>query len=237
MNADPDRANSGPRTAMHALLVPMTILAVMVLSIGLIATLLLFNTRQGALVLAAVAAAGILFSVSLVTSRDRLDGRQRFAAVSAGVLPLLVGVLVATGLIGGIDAADRMVNVQPLLVIPEDAPLIAAENSDEFCRPNGAGGCDTADTWDFSPTTEEETIAFVFDNRDVGIPHNVVITELEGSADAPEPGAEITASEIITAPATEYFVSDVPLEELPDEFYFFCSVHPNMNGVGIVTDR
>jgi hypothetical protein len=233
---DLDRPNSGPRTAKQALLVPLAILGVMVLFIGLIATLFLFNTKTGALALAAVAAGGILFSISLIASRDRLDGRQRFVAVGAGVLPLILGGLVATGMIGGVEDEDRMVNVQPLLVVPDDAPVIAAQDSNDFCLLDDAGGCETTQTWDFVPSAEEETVAFVFDNLDAGVPHNVVVTTLEGSADDPSPGEEIAASEVITGPAQEYFVSEVPVEELPEEFYFFCAVHPNMDGVGTVTE-
>jgi hypothetical protein len=234
---DLDRPNSGPRTAKHALLVPLTVLLVMVLSIGLIATLLLFNTKMGALVLAAVVAAGVLFTISLMASRDRLDGRQRFVAVGAGVLPLLVGALVAGGLIGGVADEDRMINVQPLQVTPEDAPFIAAENSEEFCLPDPetGEGCEPIDAWEFIPSAEEDTVAFVFDNREAGVPHNVAITTLAGSEGEPEAGEEIFVPDTISGPATEYYVSDIPIADLPEEFYFFCSVHPNMNGVGTVT--
>lgn len=233
MTTATDRPNSGPRTAKHALIVPLAVLGVMVLFIGLIATVLLFNTKTGALVFAAVAAAGVLFSASLLASRDRLDRGQRFAAVGAGVLPLLVGGLIATGLIGGIDPADQMRNVQPLEVTPEDAPVIAAENSNEFCIPDDSGTCEPVDTWEFVPSEESDNVAFLFDNREAGVLHNVVITELEGSADAAEPGDELLTSEEITGPDDEYFESEVPLEELPEEFYFFCAVHPaTMTGTG-----
>lgn len=234
MATDLDRPNSGPRTAKHALLVPLTVLLVMVLFIGLIAILLLFNTKMGALVLAAVVAGGVLFTISLMASRDRLDGRQRFVAVGAGVLPILLGALVAGGLIGGVADEDRMINVQPLEVVPEDAPLIAAENSEEFCLPDPetGEGCEPTDTWEFTPSAEVDTIAFAFDNREVGIPHNVVVTELAGSAEEPEAGESLAASTVITGPDEEWFVSETPLDQLPEEFYFFCAVHPNMNGVG-----
>lgn len=236
MATDLDRPNSGPRTAKHAVLVPLTILGVMVLFIGLIATLFLWNNKTGALALAAVAAGGILFSVSLISSRDRLDGRQRFVAVGAGVLPLILGGLVAVGAIGGIADEDRNWNVQPLLIVPEDVPVIAAEDSNDFCLPDDAGGCETTQTWEFVPSAEVDTVAFVFDNLEVGVPHNVVITTLEGSADDPEPGDDLMASTVINGPEEEYFVSDVPLEDLPEEFYFFCAIHLNMNGVGTVVE-
>lgn len=233
MATSTDRPNSGPRTAKQALLVPLAVLGVMAAFIGIIATLLLFNTKTGSLVLAALAAGGVLFSVSLLASKDRLEPSQRFVAVGAGILPLVVGGLIAGGLIGGIDPADQMRNVQPLEVVPEDAPIIAAENSNEFCLPDEAGGCEPTETWEFVPTQESDNIAFFFDNLEVGVLHNVVLTELEGSADAPEPGEELVASSVITGPDSEYFDSEVPLEELPEEFYFFCAIHPaTMVGVG-----
>jgi hypothetical protein len=228
-----DRPNSGPRTAKQALLVPLAVLGVMAAFIGIIATLLLFNTKTGSLVLAALAAGGVLFSVSLLASKDRLEPSQRFVAVGAGILPLVVGGLIAGGLIGGIDPADQMRNVQPLEVVPEDAPVIAAENSNEFCLPDEGGGCEPTETWEFVPTQESDNVAFLFDNREAGVLHNVVITTLEGSADAPEQGEELLASTEITGPADEYFESEVPLEELPEEFYFYCEIHPaTMTGVG-----
>lgn len=230
-----DRPNSGPRTAKLALIVPLAVIGTMLLFIGLMATLFLFNTKTGALAMATVAAGGILFSVSMLASRDRLEPAQRFAAVGAGVLPLVVGGLIAGGVVGGIEPEDQNRNVQPLLVIPEDAPLIAAEDSLDFCLPDESGACNVIDTWEFIPSPEEETIAFVFDNQEAGVSHNVVITTLD-DPDDPAPGEDITGSTLITGPDTEYFVSEVPIEDLPPEFYFFCAVHPNMDGVGLVTD-
>jgi hypothetical protein len=225
---------SGPRTAKHALLVPLAILAVMVGFIGLMATLFLFNTKTGSIALATVAAGGILFSVSLLASQDRLDRGKSFVAVGAGVLPLLLGGLIATGLIGGIDPADQMRNVQPLEITPEDAPLIAAENSSEFCLAEepGAGTCEPTEEWEYVPSEEEDNIHFLFDNREAGVGHNVAMFTLEGSADDPQQGDLIVESEVVTGPVEDYFVSDVPLDELPEEFYFYCEVHPNMDGVG-----
>jgi hypothetical protein len=232
---DPDRPNSGPRTAKLALIVPLAVLGTMVLFIGLIATLFLFTTKTGALALAAVAAGGILFSISMLASRDRLEPAQRFTAVGAGVLPILVGGLIAAGVIGGVADEDRNINVQPLEIVPEDAPVIAAEDSNDFCLPDDAGACNVIDEWEFVPSAEVDTIAFVFENLEAGVPHNVVITELDGSVDDPGPGAEITASELIAGVDEDYHVSDAPIEDLPEEFYFFCAVHPNMDGVGILS--
>lgn len=232
-----DTPNSGPRTAKLALLLPLTILATMVGFIGLIATLLLFNTKTGSIALAAVAAAGILTMVSLLTSRDGLSGGQKFAAVGAAIVPLALGGLIAGGVLGGIDDADRMINVQPLVFAPDDVPLIGAENSSEFCLIEEIGGpCEPTDTWEVVPSADDEFLSFVFDNQEAGIPHNVAITELAGSADDPQQGDEILVeSDLVSGPVDDYYVDEqLTWEDLPEEWYFFCEVHPNMDGVGTV---
>jgi len=77
---------------------------------------------------------------------------------------------------------------------------------------------------------------FVFDNREAGIPHNVVITELEGDENDPAPtGQEFLETELVTGPAQDPHVEDeLTWEDLPEQWYFYCRVHPNMNGVGQV---
>lgn len=226
--------NSGPRTAKLALLVPLTILATMVGFVGLIATLLLFNTKTGSLALAAVAAGGILMAVSLLSSRDGLSSGQKFAAVGAAIVPLALGGLVAGGVIGGVAPEDQMRNVQPLVQIPDDVPLLGAENSDEFCAIEEVGGpCEPTDSWEVTPSEEGEELSFLFDHREAGVGHNIAIHELDGSADDPSAGDAITASEVINGPVEDYFVDDeLTWEDLPEEWYFFCAVHPAMDGVG-----
>lgn len=238
MSTTTQTPNSGPRTAKLALLVPLSILAIMVGFVGLIATLLLFNTKTGSLALAAVAAAGILMMVSLLASRDGLNSGQKFAAVGAAVVPLALGGLIAGGVIGGIEDEDRMINVQPLLQIPDDVPLLGAENSVEFCAIEEIGGpCEPTESWEVVPSAQDETVSFLFDHREVGVPHNIVIAELEGTADAPEQGADILESAIVNGPIEDYYVDDaITWEELPEEWYFYCAVHPAMAGVGTVVE-
>lgn len=238
MSTTTQTPNSGPRTAKLALLVPLAILAIMVGFVGLIATLLLFNTKTGSLALAAVAAAGILMMVSLLASRDGLNNQQKFAAVGAAVVPLALGGLIAGGVIGGIEDEDRMINVQPLLQIPDDAPLIGSTNSMAFCDlddPDDAE-CEDSDTWEVVPSEDEENLSFFYDNREAGVQHNVVITTLD-DPDDPAPGEELANSDVIVGPATDYFVSeDLTWGDVPDgRFYYFCAVHPTtMTGVGSV---
>ena len=117
----------------------------MALFIGLFALILLYQTHEGALMLAVVAAGGILFTVSLASSKDRLDTARRMALVAAVGLPFLVGGAFAVGWIGNIPDEARNVNVQPAIQVPEDA-IIAAENSVEFCLLEN-GVCEPTEEW------------------------------------------------------------------------------------------
>jgi hypothetical protein len=221
----------------YPIVLPLAVLLAMAAFIGLVAMVLLYNTHEGALMLAAVAASAILFTVALIASQDRLDTGRRVAVGFAAIVPFAIGGAAALGLIGGIEDEDRNVNAQPLLVIPEDAPVIAAEDSSDFCLPDN-GGCEVADLWEVVPSAETEFVAFVFDNREAGVPHNVVLQELEGDVDNPSGvGEEFLDSELINGPEIDYYEDDeLTWEDLPEQWYFFCRVHPNMNGVGQLAD-
>ena len=217
------------------ILIPLAIVVVMVGFVGSVAALLLFNTKTGSLAFAAVAASGILFTISLAAGRDRLDTRGRLVLSAAAVLPFALGLGVATGVLGDVADEDRMINVLPLITIPEDAPVIAAENSLEFCLIDESGACIPTTRWDVVPGTTTENISFVFENLEPQIPHNVVITLLDGTSADPRPGEVIAESTLISGISSEYFVAeDVTWDDLPEEWYFFCRVHANMNGVGTV---
>jgi hypothetical protein len=219
------------------IVLPIVVLLTIAAFVGTVALTLLYNTKSGSLTLAAVAAAGILFTASLAASQDRLSVPKRGVVLFAAALPLLVGGAIGFGLIGDVDDADRMANVQPLLVVPDDAPVIAAENSLDFCI-GPEGGCEPVTDWDVVPSAETESLVFLFDNREAGVQHNVVITDLGNGVDDPQPGPSVFASSaLVTGPALDGFVSDeVTWAELPEEWYFFCAIHPNMNGVGRVVE-
>jgi hypothetical protein len=217
------------------ILVPLAIVVTMAAFIGAVAALFLLNTKGGALMLAAVAATGILFTVSLATSQDRLDAPRRVAVIVAAALPFLAGGAVAAGLVGGVADEDRMINVQPLTVIPEDVPVMAAENSLEFCLPQADGSCAPTRSWEVVPSAATETLSFLFQNLEAGVPHNVVITQLEGTPDAPAAGEVLAESAIVSGITDDYYVAEtVSWDDLPEQWYFFCRVHANMNGVGSV---
>jgi hypothetical protein len=217
------------------ILIPVLIVLVMGAFVGSVAALLLFNTKTGALAFAAVAAGGILFAVSLAAGRERLDGRGRVVISAAAVLPFVLGLGVATGVLGDVLEEDRMINVLPLISVPEDVPVIAAENSLEYCFVDDTGGCVPTTTWEVVPSSATETLSFVFENLEPQIPHNVVITTLEGTVDEPRQGDVLVESTLISGISREYYVAeDISWSDLPDDWYFFCRVHANMNGTGTV---
>ncbi len=229
--------NGVGRRLVLPIVLPIIVLVSMGAFIGAIALSLLYNTHAGSLMLAAVAAGGILFTVSLSSSVDRLGGPRRTIVLLAAGVPLFVGGAVGFGLIGDVADEDRMVNVEPLLVVPDDAPVIAAENSLEFCL-GPEDGCEPIDLWDVVPSAQSDQLSFVFDNYEVGVDHNVVITDLEGDVDDPSPGSTTyVSSALIAGPATDFYTSDeLAWDDLPEQWYFFCAVHPNMNGVGQVVE-
>jgi hypothetical protein len=137
--------------------------------------------------------------------------------------------------LGDVADEDRMINVLPLISVPEDAPVIAAENSLGFCLLAEDGTCVPTERWDVVPGASTEAVAFVFENLQPQVPHNVVIALLEGTVDAPTPGAVLAESTLISGVSSEYFVAeDVSWDDLPETWYFFCRVHANMNGIGTV---
>lgn len=218
------------------IVLPVVVLGSIGAFVGSVALVLLYNTYSGALMLAAVAAAGILFAASLAASNDRLGSSRRGVVLFAAALPLLVSGAFAAGVIGDIDDADRMVNVLPLLSIPDDAPVLAAENSAEFCILQADSSCSPTDTWNVTPSQSEMRLSFVFENLEVGVPHNIVITDLDGTQEEPRAGSETYASStLISGRDTDYFVGDaLSWDDLPAQWYFFCAIHANMNGVGQV---
>jgi hypothetical protein len=228
-------ANDFRSRILAPVLIPVLIVVIMGAFVGGVAALLLFNTKTGALAFAAVAAGGILFAISVAAGRERLDTRGRVVLSVAAALPFALGLGVATGVLGDVADEDRMINVLPLISVPEDAPVIAAENSLEFCLIAEDGACVATDRWDVVPGASTDRVAFLFENLEPQIPHNVVITVLEGTVDAPTPGSVLAESTLISGISREYFVAeDVSWDDLPEVWYFFCRVHANMNGVGTV---
>lgn len=221
------------------IVLPILVLGTIAAFVGTIALTLLYNTKGGSLALAAAAAGGILFTVSLATSQDKLRLPQTGVVVFAAALPVLVGGAFALGLVGGIEDEARMANVQPLISIPEDAPIIAAEDSSNFCIYEDGECAGVLEEWDVVPAAETDLVTYVFANLDpTGTQHNVVITDLAGTADDPSPGdTTYVSSPLIPGGTTDGFQSDdVTFDDLPEEWYFVCALHSTMNGVGRVVE-
>jgi hypothetical protein len=214
-------------------MVPVLILLAMVAFIGTLALIFLYGTHEMSLMLAIVAAGGILFTVALATSQDRLEPAHRAVLGVAVLTPFVLGALFAGGVVGGIGEGDRMIDVEPPIEAPEDA-VLAAENSDEFCLPS-EGECEPTELWTVASQGEEQFVYF-FDNQEAGVPHNLSINELEGDRDDPQPGEQLHEGEVITGLDDVTEVAVPGLE--PGDYYFVCDVHPaTMIGVLEVTEE
>lgn len=211
---------------------PVLILLVMAAFIGIFALTLLYGTHETSLVLAIVAAGGILFTVALAASQDRLDPARRGVLGVAVLTPFVAGALIASGVVGDVPEGARMIDVEAEVEVPDDA-ILAAEDDQSFCLPTD-GECEPVDSWTVGAQGAEQFV-YLFDNRDQGVPHNLTIRELEGNRDDPQPGEPLHEGEIITG-------LDEVTEEMspgiePGEYYFVCDVHAStMTGVLEVTE-
>lgn len=194
------------------LMVPLGVLATILVIVGGFASILLWNTREGAIALALAGAGGVLFAIAMLSARDDLDGPRKVVAVIAGVLPVLVGAGLALGGGGVSDPAALNINRQPHEVIPEDAPVIVAQNAQDFETEEVEMAC-CAD------------VVLVFDNQDEGVKHNVWIVGLEGGE--PNTGDEIFKGEIFSGGAKQAYRFAAPEA---GEYAFLCEVHLNMRG-------
>lgn len=202
--------------------VPLGIVLGIAAVVAAFAFILLYNTRITAIVLAILMAAGILIAVSLAASRRSLDGARRAAVLTAGATPVVLGVLLALGVVGGLPEEELNINREPHTVIPEGAPVIAAENSQHFC--SDVNGCEQASTVTL-PAGQEITL--VFENREEGVPHNWTMRPSEDSSEV------IAATEDGAGPAE--LLAEIPAQE-PGSYYFLCTIHPNMNGTVEVSE-
>lgn len=214
-------------------LLPVLILLVMVAFIGTLGLILLYGTHEMSLMLAIVAAGGILFTIALATSQDRLDPARRAVLGVAVLTPFVVGGLVAGGLVSEIPEGARMIDVEPEAEVPEDA-VLAAENDQTFCLPVD-GECEPTDLWTAGSQGAEQFI-YQFENRDEAAPHNLSIRELEGDRDDPAPGEVLNEGEILSSVGEVIETAEPGLE--PGDYYFVCDVHSStMNGVLEVTEE
>jgi hypothetical protein len=247
--------------ALLPVLIPVAILVVVVGVIVLFAWLLLYNTREGAVALAIVAAGGVLMAVSLAASQDSLSRVKQVGAALALVVPLGLGIAIATGSDAfGIASEDLNINVEPhgpsflLPDVPEDAPLMAAESLDSFCLPTD-GGCEDTNEWSVELPEDPALFAYAFHNMDTTTEHNLALFGLP-EEDAYGANVEALGTEPLTPEVPATFIGDetrayefawggggegedAPAEgegaTAPEQFYFVCTIHPaTMWGVATV---
>ena len=211
-------------------------IAALVLSFAFI---LLYNTKQAALIIALVAAAGILTAISLAASKDELDGPQKAAVFGAGVLPIVAGLIFSILSVNGAVPAEALnINRVPPLSVPEDA-IIAAENEQEFCLPTDDGACEPTQEW--SVGAQEASFLFEFQNLQQSVAHNVAIFSLadqDVTLDDLEPGLgeeELFQGDIFPGVAERVYDVEEGLE--PGTYFFHCTVHAgDMIGLMTVTE-
>lgn len=237
--------------AFLPIVVPLAILLAIAAGIGLIALLLLYSTRETAVALAIVIAAGILVATALAATRDRLDSRQKSAISIAVLTPIVAGAAFATGVVGNIPAEELNINREPheegmvLAQVPPEAPVLAAESLDSFCLPTD-GGCEPTREWEI-PYGGEEEFLYAFDNRDTGTPHNLYLYELEdlsGATEEPISIGSVSEDQLLTPEPPPTFAGPAaqayrftPEGEVPEQLYFVCTVHAStMFGVATITD-
>lgn len=199
--------------AFLPVVLPLAILGFIALLVIGFALILLWNTREAALVLASVAAAGVLVAISLAASQERLDNAKRGAVALAGGLPVVVGLLVALGLFVDVDDSELNINRQPHVTIPEDAITIGADDPVSF------------DVTEMTVPSDED-VTVVFDNRNVGVPHNWSLYPDEETA-ATLAGEIATTGEPTPGPDVMFTTFQVA----EGEYVFICDVHPNMRGI------
>lgn len=236
--------------AFLPVVMPLAIVVVIGAVVGLVALILLYVDRQGAVALAMLGAAGVLVAISLAASQDRLDTARKSVILMAGAAPFVVGGLVAAGWVGGLDDVQRNINVEPhepqwiFEGILEGAPVLAAQDATSFCLPEG-GECQDTREWAFSYTPEQ--VQYAFDNRDTTNQHNLMIynvpaDQLDG-IDGPIPLTElqdnypvITPEEppTFSGPQAQTYQWIPPVQEegaaddvvaIPGRAYFVCTIH------------
>lgn len=180
------------------LMLPLAILGGIAALVGGFAAVLLWNTRLIALILAVVAAGSVLAAVSLLSAGGDLSPGAKAVVLGAAVVPLLLGALSATGVIGAIPEEERNINREPHLAGPGEiegstATLIATEFA-------------------FSPssgTLEADGIEFTIDNEGQ-VQHTFVIEGLEEEFKLDAQSGETDSGAFQLDPGSYVFYCDVP---------------------------
>lgn len=182
--------------AFLPIVMPLAILAFIAILVGLFALILLWNTRESALVLALVAAGGVLFAISLASSQDRLTGLQRGVITVAGVVPVLLGGAVAVG-VWEVPDEELNINRTPHIVAGALEGSEAAVVATEFAFDPDQGQLTAGElAW----TVSNEGAAF----------HTLVIEGLEGEMKLEVNSGASDDGTITLDPGEYVFYCDVP---------------------------
>lgn len=227
------------------ILLPIGVLLGIVVVVGGLALILLFNPRAVGLTVALVVAAGLMVAFSLANAVDPEDmtvGR-RVVIGAVGVLPLLGGVAASLWAVnGGVPLEEMPWYYEPEIQAPPGA-LAGAKNAESFCvfeDPDNqtAETCTDVDELTFPAQPDSDVFAFIFNNVQEGVPHNLQLFELAEEGGEPAPGPSVfgvnDGSEIITGIAEIAYEApqgDPPLYQEGAQFYYNCVVHPAMQGV------
>lgn len=142
------------------------------------------------------------------------------ATLAALALLVVVGAVASSGLIGGGSGGAAAASGEPGASAPAagggapsgEAP--AAPDADVVVTAKGAQWVEKE-----LAIPADASFSLAFDNKDPGMPHDVVIRDAGG--------AVVWKSELVTGPAV--VVYDVPA--IPaGQYAFVCTVHPNMTG-------
>lgn len=192
------------------LLVPVgLLLLIATVAVGL-GMLLLFNPMPVSVMIAIVVAAAIIggFALALSRSEGELDNVKRSVIAFAGIAPLIVGALVATGVL---DTADtKVIERECHFCVPEDAVEVIAENilfsPEEIAFPQAEEGSE---------------VSIFFTNEDQGIPHNIYIYPIEN--EEPQLDSPLFEGATFDGVGSELYEFAAPA---PGTYYFNCTVHP-----------
>ncbi len=197
--------------AFLPVVLPLAILGGITVLVAAFAFILLYVTREVALVLATLSAGAILLAISLAASQDKLDATKKAVIGFAGIFPVIVGAVIAIS--QPVDASLLNINRQPHEVLPELFTTIVAKSSVSF---------------EASKITlpAKSEVAVVFENEEAGVQHNwEMLTEANGEV--------LAEGRIITGVAEDDIIFETPE---PGTYYFQCVVHKNMNGEVIVEE-
>ncbi|MGH3440785.1 MAG: hypothetical protein ACRDUY_01820, partial [Nitriliruptorales bacterium] len=146
------------------LLIPLGIVGFIALVAGIFGMVLLFNPLQVSLVIAIVVAGGLLAAFGIASSQraEEINRAKRAVIASMVIAPLLVGGLVAVDVIP--TTSEKVAHEECEFCVPEDAVTVVANGirfqQDEIQLP-GSGEA-----------------SILFENEDLGIPHNIAIAPL-----------------------------------------------------------